>query len=487
MDLWKPAVRKAKKVSSSSGGSDGNGGDKCDWAGTLPDVVADLTLADTPFTHHSAMLGTRDHHYLDMGDARSRRRDARPPPPPVTPQGLGAAPQGLGAAPTQSMVSGGGATGGTTSGWRHNPQHPWPSQPPLDPPGGVTMSSGVGVGVGCIVGSLPVESEGARVRSASSEPRGPAGNGSDRRVRCSSASRSRQHRPRPPPGDRPPGNTNVPPTSLPPGGSGHGGQQPYSPPVGSSQPGGGVGMVGGVLARLAGCYENLEPGREPGEGVAYGYQVSDLEALLTEASPSRPANLPMVLASSTRLHNMRRTPEPRPHNQQPVRPFLPLGIIVNAVFKTRDWLYVRTAHGAEGYVPYRVCLPLGILPPPREGHAVSPGVTDVGGGGVWESRTDMFQGGMAQLPGAPAAPPTTGGMGGVGTEAGGQTRGRTRGRRRPPCIDSSNQTDTQKLQPGPRSLSETRSPRETLEPPAVAPAAVAAIPVATSPDDHVLV
>ncbi|XP_071545565.1 uncharacterized protein [Panulirus ornatus] len=486
MDLWKPAVRKAKKVSSSSGGgrNHGGGGDKCDWAGTLPDVLADLTLADAPTTHHPAMLGTRDHHYLDMGEARARRREARPPPPPVTPQGLGAAPQGLGAAPSPPMVAGGGAAGGTTSGWRHNPQHTWPSQPPMDPSGGATMSPGVGVGIGggCGVG-VPAEGEGARVRSVSSEPRGPAGNGVDRRVRCSSATRSHQHRPRPPPGDRPPANNAVPPlTSLPPAGGGHGGQQPYSPSAGSSQPGGGMGVVGGVLARLPGCYDNLESGREPGEGVAYGYQVSDLEALLTRASPSRPANLPMVLASATRLHNMRRTPEPHPQNQQPVRPFLPLGIIVNAVFKTRDWLYVRTAHGAEGYVPYRVCLPLGILPPPREGHGASPGVADAGVG-VWESRTDMFQGAAAQIPGPSTAPPTTGTLGGVaGTEPGGQTRGRPRGRRRPPCIDSSNQTDTQKLQPGARSLSETRSPRETLDPPAVAPA-----PVATPTADHVLV
>ncbi|KAK8748425.1 hypothetical protein OTU49_016136, partial [Cherax quadricarinatus] len=454
-------------------------------AGTLPDVVANLTLADT--SHTSAMLGTRDHHYPDMDDSRARRRDARPPPPPLTPQGLGAGPHGLGAAPTQLIMPGGAATGGggAASGWRHNPQLPWPPQPPLDQLGSATMSSGMGGG--CSMGGVPAEGEGIRVRSVSSEPRGPAGNGGDRRVRCSSASRSRQHRPRPPPGDRPPGNTSAPPlTSLPPSGCGHSSQLPYSSPPGVLQLGGSVGVVGGVLARLAGCYENLESGREPGEGVAYGYQVSDLEALLTEASPARPANLPMVLASSTRLHNMRRTPEPRPHNQQPVRPFLPLGIIVNAVFKTRDWLYVRTAHGAEGYVPYRVCLPLGILPPPREGHTVSPGMAELGGGGVWENRTDMFQGGMAQLPGASSAPPTAGGLGGVTTEAVGQPRGRTRGRRRPPCIDSSNQTDTQKLQPGTSSLTETRSPRETLDPPS-ASTSVAVMPVATAQDDHVLV
>lgn len=266
--------------------------------------------------------------------------------------------------------------------------------------------------------------------------------------------------------------------SLPPAGGGHGGQQSYASSVVSGQPGAGVGAVGGVLARLAGCHEGLE-GRES-EGGAYGYQVRDLEALLTRASPARPANLPMVLASATRLHNMRRTAEPRPHNQPPVRPFLPLGIIVNAVFKTRDWLYVRTAHGAEGYVPYRVCLPLGILPPPREGGAVSSGATDASGVGVWENRTDMFQGAMSQFAAAPAVASSA--MGGVGAEGSGsgQTRGRSRGRRRAPCVDSSNQTDTQKLQPGGRSASESRPPRETLDSP---PTTGAASPAA----DHVLV
>lgn len=241
-------------------------------------------------------------------------------------------------------------------------------------------------------------------------------------------------------------------------------------------------MVGGVLARLAGCYENMEPGREVGEGVAYGYQVSDLEALLTRASPSRPANLPMVLASATRLHNMRRTPEPHLQNQPPVRPYLPFGIIVNAVFKTRDWLYVRTAHGAEGYVPYRVCLPLGILPPPREGQHPSPAGMDVSGAAAWDSRTDIFQGGLTQLPSAPTVPAAVAGLGSGNQEAAVQTRGRSRGRRRPPCPNTSNQTDTQKLQPAAaRSLSESRPPRETLDSPPLAPTPMAPTPMSPTP------
>ncbi|XP_045134011.1 uncharacterized protein LOC123517714 [Portunus trituberculatus] len=472
MELWKPAVRRTKKANNSGGG--GGGGDK--WAATLPDVVADLSLADGPAPHQPAMLGTRDPHYLD--EPRPRRRDARPPPPPVTPQGLGVGPQGLGASPSQPMMGGSGPAGITSCGWRHNPQHSqWVSQaPPVDPVGGGAQltATGVGAAAGC---GMSFEGEGARIRSASSEPRGPANNG-DRRVRCSSATRSRQHRPRPAQGDQPP-----PPAVSPPpppvsgAAASHGGQQmPYSP----QQGGGGMGMVGGVLARLAGCYENMEPGREVGEGVAYGYQVNDLEALLTRASPLRPANLPMVLASATRLHNMRRTPEPNLQNQPPVRPYLPFGIIVNAVFKTRDWLYVRTAHGAEGYVPYRVCLPLGILPPPREGHSAST-ATDVAGAAAWDSRTEMFQGGLVQLPSAPTAPVAVVGLSGGSQEAAGQTRGRSRGRRRPPCPNTSNQTDTQKLQPGARSLSESRPPRETLDSPPLAPTPLAPTPMSLSP------
>ncbi|XP_068215505.1 uncharacterized protein [Palaemon carinicauda] len=490
MSLWKLTTRKTKKVSSGADAEVGHdevhrGGDFTDegnnWAEPLPDVIANLQLTDSSDQRsNAAMLGIRDYHYPEMGDGRVRRRDARPPPPPVTPQGLGAAPQGLGAAPIPAMVSptiGNGGNSGVGAGggcWRHtSQQHQWSSQPHADGQGLSPMSSGMGLGPTC---GVPAEAEGARLRSVSSEPRGPAGNGSDRRVRCSSASRSRQHRPCPTPGERPSGMANIPPPNSPPppqvSGSHSGGHQPYSPPTSVSPPSaGGAGVAGGVFARLAGCYENLDSGRDPVESSgAYGYQVSDLEALLTRASPSHPANLPMVLASSTRLHNMRRTPEPS-HNQTPVRPFLPLGIIVNAVFKTRDWLYVRTAHGAEGYVPYRVCLPLGILPPPREGHAMPPGAPEMSGEGVWESRADAFAGTAAGQ--IPITQLTQGAMmSGLSNEAAAaaaaaaaQTRGRSRGRRRHPCSDNCNQTDTQKLQPRGRSVSESRPPRETLEPP----------------------
>lgn len=56
---------------------------------------------------------------------------------------------------------------------------------------------------------------------------------------------------------------------------------------------------------------------------------------------------------------------------------LPLGTVVNAVFKNQAWLYVQTPHGQEGYVGYAGCLPLGILPQPTRGPC-------------WENSTDVF-------------------------------------------------------------------------------------------------
>lgn len=56
---------------------------------------------------------------------------------------------------------------------------------------------------------------------------------------------------------------------------------------------------------------------------------------------------------------------------------LPLGTVVNAVFKNQSWLYVQTPHGQEGYVGYAACLPLGILPPSTRGPC-------------WEDSTDVF-------------------------------------------------------------------------------------------------
>lgn len=58
---------------------------------------------------------------------------------------------------------------------------------------------------------------------------------------------------------------------------------------------------------------------------------------------------------------------------------LPLGMVVNAVFKNQSWLYVQTPHAEEGYVSYKACLPLGILPPRDDEPAP-----------CWEKNSDIF-------------------------------------------------------------------------------------------------
>lgn len=79
---------------------------------------------------------------------------------------------------------------------------------------------------------------------------------------------------------------------------------------------------------------------------------------LIKCSLTSPANIPVVLSSASTLY------QTRPGGYQIEIP-LPLGMVVNAVFKNLNWLYVQTPHAEEGYVAYAACLPLGILPPSR--------------------------------------------------------------------------------------------------------------------------
>ncbi|XP_018014805.1 uncharacterized protein LOC108671743 [Hyalella azteca] len=267
----------------------------------------------------------------------------------------------------------------------------------------------------------------ARFRSMSSEPRGGRKDAENRRVRCSSANRVRQTRSRAFQPSSPSANS---PLASPP-------QAISPPPLQITSPSStclslvGIASPPPLASPVAVDQRHWDPCGPPPAAVAlenppeernyshhqpvssstgnYGYQVEDLEALLSHSSANQPANLPMVLASPTRLHHMRRTQT----NAGPSRPFLPLGVIVNAVFKTRDWLYVRTAHGAEGFVPYHVCLPLGILPTkPSQSAAESQAPV-----AAWEMQETPVQ------------------------------RGRCRERRRAPLPASANQTDIQKLLP----------------------------------------
>ncbi|KAI4502971.1 hypothetical protein M0802_002015, partial [Mischocyttarus mexicanus] len=101
----------------------------------------------------------------------------------------------------------------------------------------------------------------------------------------------------------------------------------------------------------------------------FGYEIADLDAFLTKASIERPANIPVVLSFPSVLY------QTQGGTQDEMA--LPLGTVVNAVFKNQSWLYVQTPHGQEGYVGYAACLPLGILPQPTRGPC-------------WEDSTDVF-------------------------------------------------------------------------------------------------
>ncbi|XP_067011196.1 uncharacterized protein [Anabrus simplex] len=105
----------------------------------------------------------------------------------------------------------------------------------------------------------------------------------------------------------------------------------------------------------------------------FGYEIQDVDAFLTKASIEKPANIPVVLASPCVLYQTRIG-----GYQEEVA--LPLGMVVNAVFKNQAWLYVQTPHGEEGYVNYGACLPLGILPPPQRSKPPP----------CWETHTDIF-------------------------------------------------------------------------------------------------
>lgn len=71
-----------------------------------------------------------------------------------------------------------------------------------------------------------------------------------------------------------------------------------------------------------------------------------------QATIEKPANIPVVLAFPSVLYQTR-------IGGYQAEISLPLGMVVNAVFKNQHWLYVQTPHAEEGYVSYAACLPLG--------------------------------------------------------------------------------------------------------------------------------
>ncbi|KOB74154.1 hypothetical protein OBRU01_09546 [Operophtera brumata] len=74
----------------------------------------------------------------------------------------------------------------------------------------------------------------------------------------------------------------------------------------------------------------------------FGYDIKDLDSFLSEASIDRPGNIPVVIAYPSTLYQT--------HKECQRELTLPLGTVVNAVFKNEHWLYAQTPHGAEGYV-----------------------------------------------------------------------------------------------------------------------------------------
>jgi hypothetical protein len=106
----------------------------------------------------------------------------------------------------------------------------------------------------------------------------------------------------------------------------------------------------------------------------FGYNINNINEFLAKCSLSNPANIPVVLCNASILYKTR--------TGYQVETPLPLGMVVNSVFKNQNWLYgklmckhliyycflnkcvyftVQTPHGDEGYVNFHACLPLGII------------------------------------------------------------------------------------------------------------------------------
>ncbi|KAL5292770.1 hypothetical protein ACFFRR_011499 [Megaselia abdita] len=109
----------------------------------------------------------------------------------------------------------------------------------------------------------------------------------------------------------------------------------------------------------------------------FGYEIRNIDEFLTKCSLSSPGNIPVVLATASTLY------QTRPGGYQ-IEIALPLGMVVNAVFKNQNWLYVQTPHAQEGYVVYSACMPLGILPPTIKANG------SVQATPCWENTGDVF-------------------------------------------------------------------------------------------------
>lgn len=109
----------------------------------------------------------------------------------------------------------------------------------------------------------------------------------------------------------------------------------------------------------------------------FGYEIRNIDEFLTKCSLASPGNIPVVLATASTLY------QTRPGGYQ-IEISLPLGMVVNAVFKNQNWLYVQTPHAQEGYVVYSACMPLGILPPTVKANGSAQATP------CWENTGDVF-------------------------------------------------------------------------------------------------
>lgn len=85
----------------------------------------------------------------------------------------------------------------------------------------------------------------------------------------------------------------------------------------------------------------------------FGYNINNINDFLSKCSLQSPANIPVVLSNASILYQTRTGSQ--------VEIPLPLGMVVNSIFKNQNWLYVQTPHNEEGYVNFHACLPLGII------------------------------------------------------------------------------------------------------------------------------
>ncbi|XP_017138521.1 uncharacterized protein LOC108153210 [Drosophila miranda] len=148
----------------------------------------------------------------------------------------------------------------------------------------------------------------------------------------------------------------------------------YSEPSLVAASEGGCGVAGGAIPQQQRRHRHRKR-RDRNRVQRFGYEIHNVDEFLSRCSLATPGNIPVVLATASTLY------QTRPGGYQLEIP-LPLGMVVNAVFKNQNWLYVQTPHAEEGYVGYACCLPLGILPQAaRSGSRHTP---------CWESNADVF-------------------------------------------------------------------------------------------------